>query len=62
MYKKHFFAPYFLLMSAFFIISLKIQDLTFYMYYLTEEKCFIRYFEVNTLNYAKCGSNTIMIT
>ena len=23
--------------------------------------CFIRYFEVNTLNYVKCDSNTTMI-
>ena len=67
MYKKIFFAN-FLLMPAFFFfsISLRIQDLTFYEYYLANEKCFTRYFEVNTLNYGVWlivvyGSNTTMI-
>ena len=62
--QKNFFAPYFLLMSAFFIIfsiSLRIQDLGFYKQYLGNEKCFTCYIEINALNYAKCGLNMTMI-
>ena len=62
--QKTFLAPYFLLMSAFFIIfsiSLRIHHLTFYNQYLGNEKCLTCYFEINALNYANCGLNMTMI-
>ena len=62
--QKNFFAPYFLPMSAFFIIfsiTLRIQDLTFYNQYLGNEKCLICYFEINALKYGNCGLNMTMI-